>query len=83
MIIICPHCKKKIINHNLNDNQEKILRLLKGKEYTITEIKDKLTISYKSTWKHIRILERIGYIKTKKIYSKSGQPVMVKLIHKG
>ena len=59
----------------LNQNKMRILELCKKEplKYNILGVSKKLKIGYKSTYHHIKSLEKEGYIEIRKIITKKGK----------
>ena len=79
--IKCPFCKKTFIVIDSNQNRQKILNILKtsSNSIIISRIKEKMDISYKSVYEHIKILEETNLIELTKNPNASGQEVLVRL----
>lgn len=71
-MIKCPYCKKKIKSIVIIENKtyklrNKIIQLCKEKSLNINELAKITGIAYKNMHKTIKLLEKEGYIKIKKI----------------
>jgi len=69
--------KGKTFGLLMQPNRLKILKLCSKKEFNISELKELLGIKYKSTWEHVRKLEKFGYVKTREEINKKGKNVFV------
>lgn len=62
-----------------NKNRIKILNLLTHGSLTITEIKEKLDLNYRTIWDHINLLESNKFVFLEKREKEKGKPVLVSL----
>lgn len=66
------------INKSLeNPNKQEILRIVKKERLNISQIAKKVGLSYKTTFAHIKNLEKAGLVKTEKQHKTKGRAVIV------
>jgi len=75
--IVCPYCKKNIVDKTLTRNQMKILSFVKKKEIDITSLSKKIGLSYKNTWFNVQTLEQLGFVTKKEETNTQGRKMMV------
>ena len=65
-----------------NSHRRKILLICEKNNYSISEIKKKIDLTYANTHKHIKILVNAGLIKTEETKNQNSQVVLVKPLYK-
>ena len=76
---------KKIVelgNVLKNPFRVEILKFCSDKECSINEVKKMLEVTYANTHKHIRLLEKVGLVITRKDLHSRGQIVYVKSLYR-